>query len=295
MKSYCNLILALFLIFSCKENRTPLNVEKSTKAEIIENSESDTVPADKDMKGTIIFPDSPYVIKGYVEVPPQNIYQVSVPVGGILKHTHLLPGMKFKKGEILLFMENQEYAQLQSDFLKTKSLFELTQKNYQRQKELFTNKAISEKEFEITENEYRLKKIEYHLLYKKLQLLHIQPESLEPSSISPEIRIPAPFDGFVTKVFGTTGKFINPGEVILELVNPSDIHLLIMVPENILDRIYIGKKISCFSPYDEKKLFECEIITINKKINADRTVDVHCHFIRFDEKLIPGTILNVNL
>lgn len=37
------------------------------------------------------------------------------------------------------------------------------------------------------------------------------------------------------------------------------------------------------------------IILINKAVNADRTIDVHCHFQKYDERLIPGTYMQAEI
>ena len=39
-------------------------------------------------------------VNGRIDVPPQNMVSVSVPLGGYLKYTKLLPGMHVKKGEV---------------------------------------------------------------------------------------------------------------------------------------------------------------------------------------------------
>jgi cobalt-zinc-cadmium efflux system membrane fusion protein len=232
---------------------------------------------------------------GYIDVPPQNIYRMSVAVGGILKYTKLLPGMKFKKGEILAVMEHPEYLQIQTDYLKAKALNELSEKNFVRQKELYENKAISEKEFEIIRADYVKNKAEYQQLRKKLELLYLNPDQLDAGNMSPQIRIPAPFDGFVTELSATVGKYISPGEAMFEFVDPSDIHLNIKVPENLLHNVSIGNIVECYSPFNPEKKFKCEIILINKKLNNDKTIDVHCHFLKYDEELIPGMLMEVLL
>ena len=63
-------------------------------------------------------------VNGTVDVPPQSLVSVSMPLGGYLKSTHLLPGMYVKKGEVIATMEDQQYIQLQQDYLVTKSNLE---------------------------------------------------------------------------------------------------------------------------------------------------------------------------
>jgi hypothetical protein len=60
-------------------------------------------------------------VNGRVDVPPQNMVSVSVPMGGYLKYTKLLPGMHLNKGEVIAVMEDQLYIQLQQDYLTAKA------------------------------------------------------------------------------------------------------------------------------------------------------------------------------
>ena len=67
-------------------------------------------------------------VNGQIDVPPQNMVSVSMPLGGYLKSTKLLPGLHFEKGEIIAVMEDQQYIQLQQDYLITKSKLNFAEK-----------------------------------------------------------------------------------------------------------------------------------------------------------------------
>jgi len=41
---------------------------------------------------------------------------VSIPLGGYLKSTKLLPGMKVSKGDVIAVVENPQFVQLQQDY-----------------------------------------------------------------------------------------------------------------------------------------------------------------------------------
>jgi cobalt-zinc-cadmium efflux system membrane fusion protein len=60
-------------------------------------------------------------LNGIVDVPPQNMVSISAPLGGYLKSTTLLPGMHITKGDVIAVMEDQQYIQLQQDYLTAKA------------------------------------------------------------------------------------------------------------------------------------------------------------------------------
>ena len=47
-------------------------------------------------------------LNGMVDVPPQNMVSISVPLGGYLQSTNLLPGMHVNKGDVIAIMEDQQ-------------------------------------------------------------------------------------------------------------------------------------------------------------------------------------------
>ena len=60
-------------------------------------------------------------VNGTIDVPPQNMVSISVPLGGYLKSSQLLPGMHVNKGQVIAIIEDPQYIQLQEDYLVTKS------------------------------------------------------------------------------------------------------------------------------------------------------------------------------
>ena len=60
-------------------------------------------------------------VNGRVDVPPQNLVSISIPLGGYLRSTDLLTGTYVSKGQTLALMEDPQYIQLQQDYLTAKT------------------------------------------------------------------------------------------------------------------------------------------------------------------------------
>ncbi len=234
-------------------------------------------------------------VNGKIDVPPQNMVSISVPLGGFLKETKLLPGMHVKKGETIAVMEDQQYIQLQQDYLTAKARTEYLANEYIRQKELNANKATSDKVFQQTESEYKSQKVNLMALQEKLKLIHIDPMKLNENSISRSIYISAPIDGFVSSVNVNIGKYVNPTDILFELVNPDDIHLNLTVYEKDVNKLFIGQKLKAFTNNMPEKKHECEILLIGQNISNERSIEVHCHFKSYDKSLIPGMYMNAEI
>lgn len=234
-------------------------------------------------------------VNGKIDVPPQNMVSVSAQLGGYLKSSQLLPGMKIKKGEVIAIMEDQQYIQLQQDYLTSKAKLTYSEKEYQRQKELNETKTSSDKVFQQTEADYLSQKIAVKALSEKLKLIGINPETLTENGISRSVNIYAPIDGYVSSVHVNIGKYVNPSEVLFELVNPTDIHLALTVFEKDVDKLYIGQKLKAYTNHQPDLKHNCEIILIGQNLSAERSVEVHCHFEDYDKTLIPGMYMNADI
>jgi len=234
-------------------------------------------------------------LNGRIDVPPQNIVSISVPLGGYLKTTKLLPGMHVNKGEVIATVEDQQYIQLQQDYLTAKAKISFLENEYIRQKELNESKASSDKVFQQAEAEYKSQKVLISALAEKLKLVGINLNHLDENTITRSIRVLSPIDGFVSKVNVNIGKYVAPTEVLFELINPTDIHLALKVFEKDVNKLFIGQKLIAYTNNDLQEKHNCEILLIGKNLTADRNTEVHCHFDKYDKTLIPGTYMNAEI
>ncbi len=234
-------------------------------------------------------------LNGKIDVPPQNIVSISVPMGGYLKSTKLLPGLHVKKGEVIAVIEDQQYIQLQQDYLTAKAKLPFLENEYNRQKELNESKASSDKSYQQAEAEFRSQKVLVSALAEKLKLAGINLGRLDESNITRSIQIFSPIDGYVSAVNVNIGKYVAPTDVLFELINPTDIHLALTVFEKDVNKLFIGQKLVAYTNNDPTNKHDCEILLIGKDLNDERNTEVHCHFEAYDKTLIPGTYMNAEV
>ncbi len=234
-------------------------------------------------------------LNGKIDVPPQSMVSVSVPMGGYLKTTKLLPGMQINKGDVIAVIEDQQYIQLQEDYLLTQSKIIYKELEYNRQKELNLSKASSDKVLEQAIADLNSLKITRSALVEKLKLIAKNPAKINLNNISRSINIYSPINGFVSKVNVNIGKYVSPTDVLFELVNPADIHLALNVFEKDLPKLFIGQKLIAYTNHNPKKRYSCEVLLIGKNLGSEGATEVHCHFEAYDKTLVPGTYMNAEL
>lgn len=303
MKITINLSLAValsILLFSCKEDvkqdqkpktehvAVPVDEVHLTAAQIKNAGIALGNAAKKPIHATI-------KVNGVVDVPPENIFSVSVPMGGYVSKMAIMPGMFVNKGSVLALVEDQQYIQLQQDYLTAKNKLKFYEADYIRQKGLNQTKATSDKIFQQTESEFNNQKVMIGALAEKLRLISINPAGLNERNISRTIRVYAPISGYVSKVNINTGKYVAAADVLFEVINPKALHVSLTVFEGDAANLKIGQKILCSTSSNPDKKYAATIHLITPNIENDRTTSVHCDLENFDKGLLPGTFLNAEI
>ena len=297
MKNYIIIAIICIVFTACSNNKKTEDIPAETTSETtveltdaqLKKSEIQTGKIEQRSISSLL------KVNGKIEVPPQNMVSVSVPMGGYLKSTKLLAGMHISKGEVIATIEDQQYIQLQQDYLMAKAHFTSIEAEYFRQKELNQSKAGSDKVYQAAQTEYISQKVLIKSLEEKLKLIGINPDNLNENNISRSVNIHSTIDGFVSQVKQNIGKYVTPTDVLFELVNPSDIHLQLTVFEKDLYKISIGQQIFAYNNTQPDKKYRCEIILIGKDVSPERTVQVQCHFEQYDKSLIPGMYMNAEV
>jgi membrane fusion protein, heavy metal efflux system len=291
-------VLFAVIITACNSNETKIEETKATTQDgtIVTLTDAQIKNADiQTGKPQLSSISTTLKVNGLVDVPPQNMVSVSFPLGGYLKSTQLLPGMKINKGQSIAVMEDQALIQMQQDYLVAKSKVYFLQKEFERQKILNQTKTSSDKVYEQIASEYQMEKIIFNSLKEKLLMVGLNPAKLNINNISRSINIYAPINGYVSAVNVNIGKYVNPADILFELINPADLHLALKVFEKDLSSIKIGQKIKAYLVSDTAKIFDAEIILISKNLDANRSALVHCHFENPEHELLPGMFLNAKI
>ncbi|WEK69754.1 MAG: efflux RND transporter periplasmic adaptor subunit [Candidatus Chryseobacterium colombiense] len=201
-------------------------------------------------------------LNGKVEIAPSHISSVSSIMGGHIKSINVINGSHFNKGQVLAVVEDQQFIQLQQDYLVTKAQLESARLNFNRQKDLNTSKASSDKTLQIAQADYSTLNATLKGLEEKLRMIGINAQGLNSSNIRSRINIYAPFSGFVSKISVNNGQYINPSDTLFELINPSGLLLELKVFENDVNDVKIGQEILVYNNQNPDKKSAAKIISI---------------------------------
>lgn len=224
---------------------------------------------------------------GMLDVPPQNMVTISAPLGGFVKSTDILQGMRVKKGKTIVVMEHPDYIQLQEDYLLNKNQLEFLELEYKRQEELVKENVSAAKSLQLAKSNYQSTKAKAQGMTAKLKLIGINPTDLETGDIKNTITIASPISGFVTQVNVNIGMHVSPTDILFKIVDTEHLHAEAMVFEKDLPNLKIGQRVRVMLSNENTERM-ATVFLVGKEISPDRTVRVHCHFQKEDPSLIPG-------
>lgn len=293
------IILAFLVTFTACNGGKKQNVEtKETEVipeNIVELREDQIKLANIEM-GTIELRSMSGTLKvnGIVSVAPQNLATVSMPMGGFIKSTNLMPGNAVRKGQTLAIIENQEFIDIQQNYLEAKNRCELAKTEYDRQKELFKSDVSSQKNMQQVTSNYKSLKVQVKALEQKLSLIGINPFRLTEDNISRSVAVVSPISGYIKAVNVSIGKSVSASDVLFEIVNSDKLFLELTLFEKDADKVSNGEKIR-FYTNNETEQHEAVVYQTGKSINNDKTYKVYANVVGRCKNMLPGMYVNAHI
>jgi membrane fusion protein, heavy metal efflux system len=293
-KSFILISLLVSVFFSCGKTK---KVESESKEEVLAEDivelREDQIKLANIQTGTVEMRSMSGTLKvnGTVSVAPQNLATVCMPLGGFIKSTSLMPGNSVIKGQTLVVIENQEFIDVQQNYLETKNKLEYAQAEYTRHKELYKDDVYSQKNLQQVTTEYKNLKTMAGALKQKLELIGINPAKLTEDNISRSVILVSPISGYVKAVNVSIGKSVSASDVLFEIVNSNKLFLELTLFEKDADKATIGNKIHFFIN-NETEQHEAVIYQTGKSINNDKTFKVYANVVGRCKNMLPGMYVN---
>lgn len=232
---------------------------------------------------------------GAIDVPASNLVSVSVPFGGYIRKIDLEPGMRVRKGQPLVVLENPDYIQLQQDYLETKAKLDFADLDYARQEELSRENVSALKTFQQTRSNRQSLQAQLAAAAQRLAILRINPATLSPARLTHTVTVTAPTSGYITSVPVNTGRFVNPADVLVEITNVDHLHVRLNIFEKDINQIRLGQSVRFGMGSDASPVHRADIFLIGKSISADRTIEVLAHPNELKPVFIPGGYVSAQI
>jgi membrane fusion protein, heavy metal efflux system len=233
-------------------------------------------------------------VSGQVTVPPKDIATVCLPMGGYVKSIDLVPGSAVRKGQTLAVIENQEFINIQQQYLEASNKLEFAAADYKRHTDLYKENVYSEQNVQEVTTNYRNLKAEVRALEQKLALIGINPSGLTEDNLTRSVAVPSPISGFVKSVNTNIGRFAAPSDILFEIVNKDNPQLELNLFEKDAEKVSQGQKIRFFIN-NETEQHEAVISRTGQSVGADKTYKVYASVTGSCSNIVPGMYVNAGI
>jgi len=230
-------------------------------------------------------------VNGIISVAPQNQATVCMPLGGFIKSTTLLPGNAVTRGQTLAVIENQDFVDIQQNYIEAKNKLVYAEAEYNRHTDLYKDDVYSEKNVQQVTVDYKNLKASIRSLEQKLLLIGINPGQLNEDNISNTVNLVSPIKGFLKAVNVNIGKFVSSTDVLFEIVNSDKLFLELTLFEKDVDKVALGQKIKFFIN-NETEVHEAIISQTGKSVSDDKTFRVYGTVTSSCKNVLPGMYVN---
>ncbi len=211
-------------------------------------------------------------VQGHIE--SEKLAMLSTTMGGRVIKINFNDGSFVKKGTTILEIESDI---LKKSLTELENTYEFVKKIYQKQSNLYDQKAISEVQYLEAKN--NKESIELKIETVKRQIA--------------ETKILAPFDGIIDRVFPKIGELAAPGLPLVQLSGGGNLKIVANVSESYISSFKIGTPATIVMPEINASL-DSRISVISKAIdNRNRTFRVEMTSVGLPATTRPNMLCSV--
>ncbi|MFY0654378.1 MAG: efflux RND transporter periplasmic adaptor subunit [Cyclobacteriaceae bacterium] len=226
---------------------------------------------------------------GQLEVPPQNEATVTAIIGANVTSIKVIEGDKVRKGQALAYISHPDLIQLQTDYVNAWNQFQYLEKEYQRQKKLYSENVGSGKEFQKIQAEYQSMNGSVKGYEAQLRIMGLRVNKVKEGNLYEQVPVTSPIDGYIRLVEVKIGQFVQPQTEMFEIVNIEHIHADLMVFEKDMNKVKKGQKVKFKVESSNNKELEAEIYAVGKAFEQDpKAIHLHAEIENKEGLLIPG-------
>lgn len=213
---------------------------------------------------------------GRLKVPNQYKASIHSMYGGIINTLQIQPGIRVAKGQVIATLQNPEFIQIQEDYITLSSKIELVQLEFLRQEQLNKGNAGALKNLQSVESELRALRTRKSSLCQQLELMYINPDSLNAGNLISTLKVRAPISGTVSEVLIDIGSYVDLSTPIAKIIDNNQLHLDLFVFEKDLPKIQNNQIIHFTLTNNPGKEYDAQIFSLGSTFEGEsKVVSVH--------------------
>lgn len=226
---------------------------------------------------------------GKLKVPNQNKANATAMLGGVVKSILVQSGGPVRKGQVVATISNSAFITLQEEYLSASAQLILAEQDLLRQKELAAGNATAQKNLQVAQAHMQTLKIKKASLQKQLELIGINASTLSEDRIQSDVQVASPIAGAISDVRVNIGSYVEAHDLLVEVVDNSQLHLDLFVYEKDLPKLTVGQTVHFTLTNNPGREYDADIYAISNTFEPEsKAVAVHAKVKGKKEGLIDG-------
>lgn len=215
-------------------------------------------------------------VTGNIMPDVNGLAQISLPVAGLIGKITCKPGQNVAKGTVLFEISGHELIDMQKDFAESSAVLKRLQSEFDRVKELHSEKIGTQKELSLAESAFYAENARYSALKTKLENMGLDVSLIEKGTFFSSYFIKSPINGYVSSIDATNGQYVEPQNKIAEIVDTRSYQIKFSVFERDINKVNIGQTVNYYLNGDKSKFYHAEISSVGK-IVRNETKSIDCY------------------
>lgn len=273
-KILINISIIILLLTSCStksEPETELNKETNLIEILDEQYQNENMQIGK-IEMTAF--DDVVDFNGILTTKSIGNAKISLPIPGIISKIYAQAGSNISAGSTIFTIKGNEVIDIQQAFAESSANFLKYKSDYERVKELYSDKIGSKKELISAEALFRSENARYNALKLKLVNIGINPNNIEGGDFLDHYNVKSPISGHITEISASLGQYMAAGDVLASVINNNSTLLKISIFEKDISKVKINQTVQFYSEKNPDETNFAKIISVGKSKNEDtQTID----------------------
>jgi membrane fusion protein, heavy metal efflux system len=240
------------------------------------------------------------VLPGKVSFDLERMANVGSRVPGRVNKVYVKEGDMISHGSPLAVISSIELGSAQADYLKSRARLEVLKSQLDRANDLFEQKIISTKEFEMTNVEFRTVKTEMETSLNSLLVYGLNKEEiaeLEKGKLPPSmLTLRSPIAGTVTERKAVNGQSVSTEENLFIVANLTRLWIILDVYEKDLYSVKLDVEANVFTLGDRPETVKARVAHVSEIIDpVKHTAEIRLEVDNRDFKLKPGQTVSAKV
>jgi RND family efflux transporter MFP subunit len=231
--------------------------------------------------------DQGYSVEGIVEATRQST--VSAQISGRIKEINFDVGSRVNKGQVILRIDERETAQAlassNAQVLQAQATLQNAKANYERSRQLFEQKFISQAALDKAQADYQV---------ARAQAAASEAGAGQASLEHGYSAVMAPYGGVVAARLVEVGEMVTPGKPLMVGFDPSEMRVVVSVPQDELTRIGAHPKVMVEVPSLDRWIKAASAIVQPLADARTHSTQVRVYLPENEEGVYPGMFVRAH-